>query len=185
MTARFKPGSRVQQMWEAYDKDGPKAATALGPSLNLSPSTINGWVRVWDREKQTGTRIMGVKTAQLTGKTSKTIADPVSKEPKVKLPKKQQYKFTGTGKQRIRCTYLKGRLGWLTELGYEQSVVKWDDDFGETCIINRFLRKVDAHGKDLKDSRIIDKVYEPKYEPRPVSRSDPYDGPSFDRETKL
>lgn len=142
---RYKIGSRQNVMYEIFEKEGSEACAAKGPSLNLASSTIKLWIRFWEREKQ------GIFRKSRKEKQPKAV---VVKEKAVKLdpegqpiaaPKKLPkriagYKFNPTGKRRVVCTYLPGKVGWLIEAGPEVSEVRWDDDFGEIAIINRFLR---------------------------------------------
>ena len=127
---RYREGSRIQIMWAIFEKDGPEACVAHGPSLNLKDVTIKHWVRVWSRKK--GDYVPKQRAAKI--KEDGTT---------VKVPKRiAGYKFNPTGKKRMRCTYMKGREGWLIEAGHEVSEVRWDDDFGEIFIINKFLKEV-------------------------------------------
>jgi hypothetical protein len=157
MTTRYKPGSRLQDMWAAHEKGGAQACYALGPTLKLAATTIKAWARKWDRERGIGlapkTKSPSVKTTTDDDKEKqpKHMDDHKEKLPKhikdmgdeKKLPKHiKGYKFNPTGKQRVRCDYMPTRLGWLIEAGLEASRVCWDDNFGETIIINKFLKKV-------------------------------------------
>ena len=54
MSARFKPGSRQQDIWEAWEKGGVPAAYAAGKKTTLIPDTIRRWTATWEREKKKG-----------------------------------------------------------------------------------------------------------------------------------
>jgi hypothetical protein len=128
MVANYKPGSGIHRMWTAYEKDGPDAARKIGLELHLSPSTINTRVRGWDRDK----------------------GAPKSKA----LPKHQTYTAAAQiGKRRVTCSYMRHRLGYLMVEGDQQSIVKWDDNFPETCIINKYLEDVVDKPKKGKKKR--------------------------------
>jgi hypothetical protein len=49
MSARYKPGSRCQSVWEVYEASGAEAAIEKGRALGLSESTLKNWIRhgVW------------------------------------------------------------------------------------------------------------------------------------------
>jgi hypothetical protein len=47
MTARYKPGSRVQKVWEKFETDGPEAAVTFGLTLDLKPGTLREWMRMF------------------------------------------------------------------------------------------------------------------------------------------
>lgn len=69
--SRYKPGSRISQMWTAYERDGPAAAIKLGPSLGLAGTTINKWISGWEREKRKG-------------------VSPIKETPEIKVQKEQK-----------------------------------------------------------------------------------------------
>ena len=146
--SRYKEGSRQKEMYDCFEKKGSEACAALGPSLNLAPSTIKLWIRFWEREKQ-GIFRQPRKPKEERAAPRETKAPRVAREvdenskPLKKVPKRiAGYKFNPTGKQRVRCVYMPTRLGWLIEAGPEVSEVRWDDEYGEIAIINKFLKDV-------------------------------------------
>lgn len=129
MSTRYKPGSRIAAMWEAFERGGPEACGTLAPSLKLAEATIKNWIGLWSREKKGGAP---------TKKAVEAKAKSTTNAPK--MPKRiPGYKFSPTGKARVKCSYMPNRLGWLIEAGPEVSEVRWDDEFPEVYIINRFL----------------------------------------------
>lgn len=70
MTERFRPGSRIAQMWAKFEKEGPEAAIAFGPSLNLAASTISNWVRGWSREAGKQLPVEAKKTSVAAAKSN-------------------------------------------------------------------------------------------------------------------
>ena len=42
-------GSRKASIRQALDEQGEEAATKLGAELGLSPATVRGWVRTWQK----------------------------------------------------------------------------------------------------------------------------------------
>jgi hypothetical protein len=126
-------------MWSAFEAGGSSAAIALGPSLNLSPSTIKNWARGWEREVERGGAIPEAKAKKVKDSSApvKGSAEPA----KPKLPKRiKGYKFNPTGKRRVMVSYLPHRQGWLVTEGPCVSEIRWDDDFGQIYFVNKFIK---------------------------------------------
>src|SRR6266699_2200851 len=107
MMTRYREGSRIQIMWAIFEKDGPEACVAHGPSLNLKDVTIKHWVRVWSRKK--GDYVPKQRAAKI--KEDGTT---------VKVPKRiARYKCKPTGKKRMVFTYNKGKECSLIEADHQ------------------------------------------------------------------
>jgi hypothetical protein len=118
MTTKYKPGSRVQKVWEVYEKDGADKAFKFGLTLALKETTLRAWVRMWSNGK---VRI------EATGKSAEE--------------KKQG---TIVGRHRICASYDRERLGVILKRGEEVSEVRWDDYDGISSIFvpNKYLLDV-------------------------------------------
>ena len=119
MTAKYKPGSRVQLVWEVYESKGAEAAYNHGLTMDLKATTLKSWVRMW--AKELGQDAPSIKTAII----------PVNSEVAISRHK------------RVYAKYWPERLGVLLSAGPEVSHIRWDD--GSTAdhyLTNRLIVEV-------------------------------------------
>jgi hypothetical protein len=98
MSARYKPGSRVQSVWETFESDGADVAIARGVSLSVSLATLRQWTRAWSKES----------------------GSPFAARPE-RAPRPMQTKPT------VVVKFDRERVAYLIEKGPEQSHVRWAD----------------------------------------------------------
>lgn len=108
-------GSRKATIRRTLDEQGEKAAIAQGEELKLSPATIRGWIRTWQKGSET-------KSEQVvTGKKMRQ----------------------SSGGDRIEVKW-KGEQeasGYLVKEGDEQSIVRWRNG-NETVVSNNWIERL-------------------------------------------
>ena len=103
MSERYKAGSRVQKVWEVYERDGPEKAAAFGATLGLAPTTIKSWNRMWSKgEVRTGDQTKVEKAEKMTAAIS-------------------------AGRERGYARYWPERKGTRLKRGEEVSDIRWDN----------------------------------------------------------
>lgn len=135
MTTKYKPGSRVQRVWEVYEKDGAEAATKFGATLALAPTTLKSWCRMWAKGQ--------TRTSEASGGGAKREPREVL-TPEQKLEKKNQ--LIAFGRRRVHCTWWPERHGTLIKEGPEVSEIRWDEGGRHDFIPN-------SEWKDIEDVR--------------------------------
>ena len=116
----YKPGSRVQDVWEKYKAEGAESAFNHGISLSLAAGTLRSWIAAWAKG------IGGDVPAN--GKTLPKADDPKP----IKM-------YT---KDLVTVSYVKTKgenKAYLIAQGPQQSVVKFVHNGREDCIENQFL----------------------------------------------
>lgn len=122
---RFKPGSRVQKVWEKFLDEGSQAAFDYGLTLDLKPNTLRSWMK-------------GI----FNGKDPlRAEARPVNTEGNT------------LGKRRCHASYWPERLGVLLEQGPQSSVVRWDNGMTSDANIPNRLCIMEDTGEPLPVER--------------------------------
>lgn len=145
MSARFKPGSRVQQVWEVFEAKGAEAAYNFGLTLSLKATTLKAWCR---------SLFPGNKAP---GRVSK------DKDGKVALPKRQSYSRSTDRMKAVEMTT--GEKAFIAEEGPEQSLLYFPGFADEQhqaefqCFSNHWFYVLDKNGKvDAADKKAKDKA---------------------------
>lgn len=123
---RYKPGSRIQSVWEVFLTKGPKEAFEFGGTLGLKVVTLNHWCRVWGRE--TGKAVQ-IDSAAKTARKSRTVE---STKPRYKLSKKSNRTFI------------------IIEAGDQQSLCRWTDTGEDQCMVNSWMIPADEATREKK-----------------------------------
>jgi len=133
----FKPGSRVQAVWEVYEKGGQQAAFDFGNTQNLAESTLLSWIRGWAKNAKQPNE---VKASGSKPKAAKAGSAPIITPTTVRV--------RGIG-------YPKERHGTVKQPGPEVSLVKWDDAEGNRhdCVSNNYLIKLLPSGEDDEEAK--------------------------------
>jgi len=133
----FKPGSRVQAVWEAYEKGGQQAAFEFGATQDLAESTLLSWIRGWAKNAKQPSE---VKASGSKPKAAKAGSAPV---------------ITPTTVRVRQIGFSKGRHGTVKQPGPEVSLVKWDDAEGNRhdCVTNEHLIKLLPSGEDDEEAK--------------------------------
>jgi hypothetical protein len=120
MSTKYRPGSRVQQVWEVYEKEGADGATAFGKGLGLADGTLKGWMRMWS----TG-----------IDKKAKMPSPPISTKPPTKVIRTSRSML---GKERIRVIGIEGEA-YLIAQGPDQSEIRWVHNGNQVVIPNDWI----------------------------------------------
>lgn len=154
MTTRYKAGSRVQQVWAAFEKGGAEEAEVVAKSLSLAGSTIKAWISGWQREKGGGA---APKAAKVKGppKPKQTA------EERQEARRLARNEVHGLLKRRkVYASYWPGRYGFIAEEGPEVSIIDWEDGRPlELIVSNESI-------KDAPSPPAAIKAYEAKREAR-------------------
>lgn len=105
MSTKYRPGSKLQKLWEVFEASGPVAALAAGEGIGLAASTTSSSVKIWQRDKG--------KVATVSKVTGKAVASSIVHEAR--------------GRRRVFASYDPENLGWVVRPGPEVSEVLWDN----------------------------------------------------------
>lgn len=120
-----KPGSRKGQVHEAFEKEGPEAATTLATTLGLAFGTVRSWLGSW---------------AKGSGVTL-----PKVEAPKTEPTPRQRRVAIDPSKRRVYDVANPNVHGTVIEEGEQVSAVRWDTEipWGQQCYVsNKYLRDV-------------------------------------------
>jgi hypothetical protein len=123
---RYKEGSRIQQVWSIFEKDGGKAAFEFGSTLNLKENTLKHWVGVWSRE---------------LGKPNEVATPKAPRQPRQPKANGEPQPVVRHFKQVLEVSYCPAPNNkvYLLEQGPQQSIVQFLHDGREQCIGNEWL----------------------------------------------
>lgn len=126
MTTRYKAGSRVQQVWAAFEKGGAEAAEASAKSLSLAASTIKAWISGWQREKG--------GAAPKAAKVAKEKKAKLPPQPKQTAEERKAARVAARNtvndlmsRRKVYASYWPGRYGYVVQDGPQVSQIDWED----------------------------------------------------------
>jgi len=116
MTARYRPGSRLQACWEKFEGEGADAMIAVGVSLGVTLGVLAQWRRMWTKEKGAPVPTNGAAPP------AQRAAPPAPRPMQTKPP--------------VVVKFDRERLAFLIAKGPEQSIVRWADTRDDRCYSN-------------------------------------------------
>ncbi len=73
--SKYRPGSRVDQVYNYYLLHGPDKAAEFGKTLDLADGTLRGWIRMWTKAGAEP-KIKGIVTPVESGGGAYLFGDP-------------------------------------------------------------------------------------------------------------
>lgn len=110
MTERFKKGSRIQSVWEGYERGGEKEAMLVGRKLVLAETTLKAWMRKFKRMSDGG------DAKELKPKTKAPDTDGKSESEGPRNVKGRRVMYKGMSRY----------IGTVVVPGPSMSEVEWD-----------------------------------------------------------
>jgi hypothetical protein len=128
----FKPGSRVQAVWEVFKKEGQAAAFAYGKSQTLAESTLLSWVRGWAKNANQPSAVKGSGKGRANGSGAPVVTANTVRVREIGFPRERQ--------------------GTLHQPGPEVSLIKWDT--GEyRAVSNEYIIRLRPDGADDEEAK--------------------------------